>query len=68
MTAENRAENRYEKKPVILSGAASFETVLDTTCERLQEKHILYSVRRLREMEEELAVLEKELDDFLNSR
>ena len=48
------------------SKAPSFETVLDTTCERLLEKHIQYSIRRLGEMDEELARLEKELDDFLS--
>ena len=46
----------------------SFETMLDTTCERLREKHIQYSIRRLGEMLEELAGLEKELDDFLRQK
>ena len=58
-------ENRFEKKLAILTGEASFETILDTTCERLNEKHILFSIRRIREMNEELAGLEKELNDFL---
>ena len=64
----------HEKKPVILKWEydplaldpkeTSFEAVLDTTCERLWEKHVQYSLRRIREMDEELKILEKELDEF----
>jgi hypothetical protein len=59
-----------EKTPEVLIGESdpkvpSFETMLDITCERLREKHIQYSIRRIGEMEQELARLEKELDDFL---
>jgi hypothetical protein len=62
----------FERRPVILRGdydpagispgSVSFETVLDNTCERLLEKHIQYSIRRIREMDEELALIEMELD------
>ena len=65
----------YEKKPVILkwdynSGdrdhkESSFAAVLDTTCQRLWERHIQYSIRRIREMEEELKLLEGALDEFI---
>ena len=61
-------ESRFDKKPVILTEESSFATVLDTACERLQEKHIQYSLRRIKEMDEELAGLQKELDDFLALR
>ena len=44
---------------------SSFETVLDNVCERLREKHILYSIRRLGELDEELTKIEKELDELL---
>jgi len=59
-----------EKKPVILKRDyelidTSFEDVLDTACERLWERHLQYSIRRIREMEEELVRLEKELDEFI---
>jgi len=63
-----------EKKPVILKwnfhpagrdpSEASFESVLDTTCERLWERRIQYSLRRIREMDVELENLEKSLDKF----
>ena len=43
----------------------SFEAVLDTTCERLREKHIQYSIRRIKEMEQELMRLEAELNEFI---
>jgi hypothetical protein len=57
----------FENKPFILTEEASFETVLDTACERLNEKHIQYSLRRIREMSEMLAGFEKELNDFLSA-
>ena len=60
-----------EKRPEILiwgrdPKVPSFETMLDSTCERLREKHIRYSIRRIEEMDQELAALEKELDTFLS--
>ena len=64
----------YEKKPAILKNynpggrdleELSFDTVLDTTCERLWERHIQYSIRRIRELDEELEGFEKELEQFL---
>ena len=65
----------FEREPVVMtwdfnpdnSGGSSFETVLDTVCDRLREKHIEYTIRRINEMDEELAVLEQELDDFIGS-
>ena len=63
---------QFDKKPVILrreldSGELSFASVLDTACERLWEKRIQYSIRRIREMDEELAGLERELDEFIEN-
>ena len=43
----------------------SFDAVLDTTCERLRESQIQDSIRRIREMEEELKGLERELDEIM---
>ena len=43
----------------------SFETMLNIACERLWDKHVKYSIRRIREMDEELEKLEKELDEFI---
>ena len=61
-----------EKKPVILTwdlnpNERSFELVLDEACVRLREQHTRYSIRRIREMDEELGRLEKELDEFLGN-
>ena len=60
----------YEKEPVTLRYdydfmKPSFEAVLDSTCERLWERHVQYSIRRIREMEEELNRLENALDEFI---
>ena len=57
----------FEKKSTVITEEQSFETVLDSACERLREKHVQYSIRRLKEMDEELEKLEKELDDFICS-
>ena len=56
----------FEQKPVIFSEALTFEDVLDTACERLEEKHIQYSIRRIMELDEELGRLEKELDELIS--
>ena len=46
----------------------SFSDVVDETCERLKEKQVKYSIRRIHEMEELLNSLELELDQFLFTR
>ena len=61
----------YDKKPEVLikdsnPAETSFEVVLDATCERLWEKRIIYSLRRINEMDEELKKLEEELDEFIS--
>jgi len=56
-----------ENKPVIITEETSFEAVVDTAFERVNEKHIQYSIRRIREMNEVLAGIEKELNDFLSA-
>ena len=43
----------------------SFEAVLDATCERLWERHVQHSIRRIREMEAELNNIEKSLNEFM---
>jgi hypothetical protein len=63
----------YEKNPTALirdidPTETSFEAVLETACERLREKYIEYSIRRIREMDDELTRLEKELDKFIGNR
>ena len=57
----------FENKPVTFTEETSFEAVLDTAFERINEKHIQYSIRRIREMNEVLAGIEKELNDFLSA-
>lgn len=58
----------FEKKPELIIEKHSFQTVLDSTCELLKEKHVEFSIRRIREMDEELQKFEKELDEFLAKR
>ena len=66
----------FERKPVILKwdydhgsirpGESSFDDVLDNACEKLWEKQIQYTIRRIREMDDFLASFERELDTFIH--
>jgi hypothetical protein len=49
----------------VLYGDPDFDTVLENVCGRLENKQIEFSVRRLRELEARLEVLEQELDAFI---
>ena len=57
----------FEHRTVIFSEAPTFDDLLDTACERLREKQIQYSIRRIGEMDEELNMLEKKLEEFIQS-
>ena len=46
-------------------GIYSFNEVVDSACERLMERQIKYSIRRIKEMDERLSRMERELDEFL---
>jgi hypothetical protein len=43
----------------------TFNELVDDACERLMDRQIKYSIRRIQEMDERLCILEKELDEFL---
>jgi hypothetical protein len=51
-----------------LQDERTFEEVLDGACEGLWDKKIRYSIRRLREMDAALLVMEKELDFLINRK
>lgn len=67
-----------EERPIVLKGdldsgdpraqEPSFDAIVKSSCDRLKSTHIRYSIRRIRELEEELDRLEKELDDFLSAK
>jgi hypothetical protein len=57
MTPDPRSPLLYED--------SDFETVLENVCGRLEDKQVEFSVRRLRELEARLEVLEQELDAFI---
>jgi transposase len=58
----------YGKKPSSVSDVYTFSEVVDRACEQLMDRQIKYSIRRIQLMDERLAELEKELDDFLSQR
>jgi len=43
----------------------TFDSLLDETCERLMDRQIKYSIRRIYEMEKRLEILERELEEFI---
>jgi len=43
----------------------TFSDVVDEACGKLMDKQIKYSIKRITEMEENLANMERELNDFL---
>jgi len=47
------------------NGIYSFCEVVDSACEKLMERQIKHSIRRIREMDERLCLIERELDEFL---
>jgi hypothetical protein len=53
------------EKPATVSPVISFDDMLDEVCEKLMDRQIKYSILRIQKMEESLAALEKELDEFL---
>jgi hypothetical protein len=57
----------FEKAPFVIeeNPYLEFETLLDTTCFRLQKKQAQYTLRRLSELDTVLANLEKELDSIV---
>jgi len=58
----------YGKKPASVSDVYTFSEVVDRACEQLMDRQIKYSIRRIQVMDERLAALEKELDDFLSQK
>jgi hypothetical protein len=53
------------EKSAAAPGVYSFNEIVDETCDKLMDKQIKHSIRRIMEMEERLESLEKELDDFI---
>ena len=46
----------------------TFDSLLDETCERLMDRQIKYSIRRIYEMEKRLESLERELEEFIQRK
>jgi hypothetical protein len=53
------------KKSAAVSNIYTFSDVVDEACEKLMDRQIKSSIRRIQEMEERLCGLEQELDEFL---
>jgi hypothetical protein len=46
----------------VFSDKSSFKEVVDETCNRLWDRKVQFSIRRIRELEDRLKTLELELD------
>ncbi|MCL1994497.1 MAG: hypothetical protein FWG66_16255 [Spirochaetes bacterium] len=57
----------YKEKAAVFN-KLSFGDVVDETCERLMEKQVKHCIQRICEMQNSLAVLERELDEFIAER
>lgn len=55
-----------DKNLFLVTEESSFEEMLDAACERLLEKHVQYSLRRINEMNDILIKLEREIDEFIS--
>jgi hypothetical protein len=53
------------KDTMTVSDNRSFEAMLDDVCDRLWGRKVSYSLRRIREMDAALMVLERELDEMI---
>jgi len=53
------------KKGAVSPGVYSFTEVVDEACDKLMDRQIKHSIRRLAGLDERLSVLEQELDEFL---
>ncbi|GHV78928.1 hypothetical protein AGMMS49944_07190 [Spirochaetia bacterium] len=51
-----------DSEAAVLPDTASFKEVVDETCNRLWDRRVQYSIRRIRELEDTLKTLELELD------
>jgi hypothetical protein len=56
------------ENPFIITDNSSFEAVLDDAFERLRDRKMQHSIRRIGELETVLLELEAELDCFLLGR
>jgi hypothetical protein len=54
-----------DEDTVTLPGSPSFETMLDDICDRLWDRKVSYSLRRIQEMDAALAAMERELGELI---
>jgi hypothetical protein len=57
--------DKTDGEAVVLSNQPSFEHIVEQSCERLWDKKVQHSIRRIHELEVVLSSMEQELDVFL---
>jgi len=56
------------EKSTAIPGVYSFTEVVNQACEKLKDRQIKYSIKRIQAMEDRLSDMERELDEFLENR
>ncbi|MDR0387871.1 MAG: hypothetical protein LBH57_07505 [Treponema sp.] len=56
------------KKATVLSEKSSFNEILDGACDRLWDKKVELSIRRIRQMDEYLSRMEQELTALISGK
>jgi len=56
------------KKGAVSPEVYTFSEVVDEACNKLMDRQIKHSIRRLADMDERLAAIERELDEFLSQK
>jgi len=46
----------------------TFSEIVDKACDELMDRQIKFSIKRILEMEENLSVIERELDEFIKRK
>jgi hypothetical protein len=68
---DTRVMNQRDKtggEAAIITNNSSFKDVVDETCDRLWDKKIRYSIRRIQELADTLEKMEEELDLIIQAR
>jgi hypothetical protein len=68
MIPDEKPAGSLAESSIAVAGLDTFSDVVDKACQKLMDWQIKHSIQRIHEMEECLADMEKELDDFLQRK
>jgi len=65
MTFKEKSTRKSGGETTVDAETYTFSEIVDKACESLEDRQIQNSIRRIREMRNQLICLERELDEFL---